>query len=198
MKKKSKKSKSFIEKFNDRDTKGSIENTAIKSGVDIAASSLVGPGLCAITGKYAPMAGLALIAAGHYLGDKSGILRITGASTLAFGIAKAQEYRNNPELTTAGTRLKGLGNDLLAAFHIQWKEKQTNQKNAKTPESNEANTDAQEEELAELSLNHVAPLEGIEKKSDTTDYSENEDDDDEEDANEIDRIDNSDIDLSLI
>lgn len=121
MKKKSQK-KSILEKFNGREAKGNIENTALKSVVDILAGGAIGPGLAAISGKYSPIAGLLLIISGHYAGDKSGVLRTVGASTLAFGIAKSKDYQKNPEMDTANKRLTGLGNDILTAFHMKWKE----------------------------------------------------------------------------
>ncbi|GAB5417999.1 MAG: hypothetical protein Crog4KO_14520 [Crocinitomicaceae bacterium] len=124
MKKKSKKQLSLLDKFNNKETKGNVENTAIKSLVDIVAGATIGPGLAAVSGKFSPLAGVLLIAAGHYLGDKSGVLRATGTSTLAFGIAKAKDYQENPELNTARKRLKGLGNDLLASLHLKWKKEQ--------------------------------------------------------------------------
>ena len=127
-KKKKRKMKSFIDQYNDRETKGDIQNTLIKSTVDIVSGAAIGTGLGAISGKYSPLAGIALIIAGHYLGDKSGVLRLTGASTLAYGIAKAKDYQNNPEYDTAQKRLIGLKEDLLTTMYIKWKKEQEEKK----------------------------------------------------------------------
>ena len=124
MKKTPKKPKSFLDKFNERETKGSVENTAIKSIVDVVSGGVVGPGIAAVGGQYSPLIGIALIIAGHYFGDKSGVLRTTGASSLAFGIAKSHSYQNEPALNSPQKRLKGLGNDLLTTLHINWKKEQ--------------------------------------------------------------------------
>ena len=122
--KKKTKSKSLLEKYNERQTKGNAENTLIKGAVDAVASSVIGTGLGAIAGDKAPFAGLGLILAGHYFGDESGVLRIAGASTLAFGIAKAKEYQNNPNLDTAQKRISEAKDDFLTAFHLKWKNEQ--------------------------------------------------------------------------
>lgn len=119
--KKKTKSKSLLEKYNERQTKGNLENTLIKGAVDAVASSVIGTGIGAIAGNKAPFAGLGLILAGHYFGDESGVLRIAGASTLAFGIAKAKEYQNNPNLDTAQKRISEAKDDFLTAFHLKWK-----------------------------------------------------------------------------
>ncbi len=128
--KKKTKSKSLLEKYNERQTKGNVENTLIKGAVDAVASSVIGTGLGAIAGDKAPFAGLGLILAGHYFGDETGVLRIAGASTLAFGIAKAKEYQNNPNLGTAQKRISEAKDDFLTAFHLKWKneKKPTEQK----------------------------------------------------------------------
>jgi len=122
--KKKTKSKSLLEKYNERQTKGNIENTLIKGAVDAVASSVIGTGIGAIAGDKAPLAGLGLIFAGHYFGDESGVLRIVGASTLAFGIAKAKDYQSNPNLDTVQKRLFSAKDDFLTAFHLKWKKDQ--------------------------------------------------------------------------
>jgi len=122
--KKKTKNKSLLEKYNERQTKGNIENTLIKGAVDAVASSVIGTGIGAIAGDKAPFAGLGLIFAGHYFGDESGVLRIAGASTLAFGIAKTKEYQSNPNLDTVQKRLFSAKDDFLTAFHLKWKKDQ--------------------------------------------------------------------------
>lgn len=126
---KKKKAKSFLEKYNDRETKGNIENTLIKGAVDALAGSVIGTGIGALAGDKAAFAGIALILAGHYFGDESGVMRITGVSTLAYGIGKANEYKNNPNLDSPQKRLSDLKDNWLTAFHIKWK-KETQQQEA--------------------------------------------------------------------
>jgi hypothetical protein len=105
-------SKSFLQRFNERQAKGSIENTALKTLADVAGVG-IGTAISAASGKFAPLIGALVIGTGHYLGDESGLLRIVGASTLSHGIAKATEYRQND--TTFKDRMSGLKDDLLHA-----------------------------------------------------------------------------------
>lgn len=127
---KSKKSNSkklnILEKYNGLPTKGNIQNTFLKGAVDTVVGSVVGTGIGALTGNKAPLAGIALILAGHYLGDDSGVMRLTGASTIAYGLGKAQEYKKNPEMATVGNRMGELKHDLLGAFFMKWKEETSN------------------------------------------------------------------------
>jgi hypothetical protein len=115
--------KNLLESYNERQTKGNVENTLLKGAVDALAGSVAGTSLGALAGDKAVIAGIALIFAGHYLGDESGLLRTTGASTLGYGIAKAKEYQNNPELATVSKRFGELKDDWLTAFHLNWKNK---------------------------------------------------------------------------
>ncbi|MEZ4923124.1 MAG: hypothetical protein R2780_08155 [Crocinitomicaceae bacterium] len=137
-KKKSKSRKNILEQYNEKQTKGNVENTLLKSAVDTVASSVIGTGIGAITGDKAAFAGIALILAGHYVGDESGLLRLTGASTMAYGIGKSSEYTTNHELNTVGKRISALKDDWLTAFHLKW-QKETNQESTlaenKTTES---------------------------------------------------------------
>lgn len=129
-KKKRKKKKSFIDRYNDRPTKGNIQNTLLKGTVDTVASSVIGTGIGAITGKQSPIAGILLMFSGHYLDDKSGLLRLVGASTLAYGIAKSKDYQNNPDYDTPQKRLEGLKDDLLTTLHLKWKKEQEEKENS--------------------------------------------------------------------
>lgn len=132
MKKKRKKGTSkkngFLEKYNQRETKGNIQNTLLKGTVDTLAGSALGTGIGAVTGSKAPLAGIALILAGHYLGDESGVLRLTGASAMAYGIGKAKEYKDNPKMDSAAGRLGELKQDLLGTFFRRWEEEKKEQK----------------------------------------------------------------------
>lgn len=125
----------LLEKFNNIETNGNAEQSLLKTLVDAAAGSVVGTSIGAMAGDKAPLAGLAMIMAGHYLGDKSGLLRITGIGAMVYGIGKAKEYKNNPKLNTVQNRLKEAREDILSAFHLDWKQKEAETK-VKT-ESNE-------------------------------------------------------------
>ena len=105
--------KQLLDGFNARETKGNLPNTLLKTLVDTVGVGL-GTVLSAATGKVAPLAGIALIGAGHYTGDKTGLLRIVGATTLAHSVAKAKEYREHPEMTLS-ERLKGVKDGWLYA-----------------------------------------------------------------------------------
>ena len=131
MKKKRKNKNGIIKRYNDaqtvkRDSKGKRTKTnakviALKTGVDLVSSTTVAPAIGAGLGVLAPIAGFILIGLGHYLGDKSGLLRLTGAATMGYGIAKAIENRNAPEASLvegAKTRLINFKNDWLNAFYL--------------------------------------------------------------------------------
>ncbi len=121
----------LFDTYNSKKTKGSIENTLLKTTVDVATSSLVGTGIASMSGQDSILVGIALIGAGHYLGDESGLLRMAGASTIAYGIAKSKEYQNNPKLVTVSKRMEQLKQDLLSTLHIKWK-KEKSEKKVKT------------------------------------------------------------------
>jgi len=109
---------SFIEDYNNRETKNNVQNTLLKSVVDIVGMA-AGTGLGALTGKNSKFVGLAAIIGGHYLGDRSNVLRIIGASTIAYGVAKAKEFENNSELETPQNRLSDLKDNWLEALYIK-------------------------------------------------------------------------------
>lgn len=105
--------KGVIQRFNEQQAKGNIQNTLLKTVADIAGIG-IGTVLSAASGKVAPALGIALIGTGHYIGDSSSLLRIVGASTLAHSIAKAKEYRENANQPLAD-RLSELKDDWLIA-----------------------------------------------------------------------------------
>lgn len=115
---------SFIEQYNNRETKNNVQNTLLKSVVDIAGIA-AGTGLGALTGKNSKLVGLATIIGGHYLGDKSNVLRIIGASTIAYGVGKAKEFENNPEMDTPKKRLSDLKDNWFETLYIKIKKEQT-------------------------------------------------------------------------
>ena len=94
------KKKNMLQRFNERNAKGSVQNTLLKTLADIAGVG-IGTVLSTATGTFAPAIGAALIGTGHYIGDQSGLLRIVGASTFAHSISKAKSYRENPNQTLA-------------------------------------------------------------------------------------------------
>ncbi|WP_343634731.1 hypothetical protein [Fluviicola sp.] len=121
--------KQLLAGFNERPTKNNVQNTLLKLVADIAGVGL-GTALSASLGKIAPAAAIALMGAGHYIGDESGLLRVVGASTLAHSVAKSKEYRKNPEMTIAD-RLKDVKDGWLYATllkHYQEEEQSTSNK----------------------------------------------------------------------
>lgn len=94
------KKKNMLQRFNERNAKGSVQNTLLKTLADIAGVG-IGTVLSAATGTFAPAIGAALIGTGHYIGDQSGLLRVVGASSFAHSVAKAKSYRENPNQTLA-------------------------------------------------------------------------------------------------
>lgn len=121
--------KQLLAGFNERQTKNNVQNTLLKLVADIAGVGL-GTALSASLGKIAPAAAIALIGAGHYMGDESGLLRVVGASTLAHSVAKSKEYRKNPEMTIAD-RLKDVKDGWLYATllkHYQEEEQSASNK----------------------------------------------------------------------
>lgn len=94
------KKKNMLQRFNERNAKGSVQNTLLKTLADIAGVG-IGTVLSAATGTFAPAIGAVLIGTGHYIGDQSGLLRVVGASTFAHGVSKAKSYRENPDQTLA-------------------------------------------------------------------------------------------------
>ncbi len=121
--------KQFLAGFNGRQTKNNVQNTLLKLVADIAGVGL-GTALSASLGKIAPAAAIALMGAGHYMGDESGLLRVVGASTLAHSVAKSKEYRKHPEMTIAD-RLKDVKDGWLYATllkHYQEEEQSASNK----------------------------------------------------------------------
>ena len=94
------KKKNMLHRFNERNAKGSVQITLLKTLADIAGVG-IGTVLSAATGTFAPAIGAVLIGTGHYIGDQSGLLRVVGASTFAHSVSKAKSYRENPNQTIA-------------------------------------------------------------------------------------------------
>lgn len=110
----------FIDRYNARETKGKWGNTFLKTGGDAVTGAVIGTGIGALAGSWAMLVGPALMLTGHYVGDKSGLLRIAGASTMAYGIASAL---SNQEIsgTVDGVSLAGETSKAKARLD-NWKE----------------------------------------------------------------------------
>lgn len=125
------KKKNMLQRFNERNAKGSIQNSLLKTLADIAGVG-IGTVLSAATGTFAPAVGAVLIGTGHYIGDQSGLLRVVGASTFAHSVAKAKSYRENPNQTLA-ERFSELKDEWLIATLL--KHYSSNPQTAVTPNS---------------------------------------------------------------
>ncbi|MCE3295134.1 MAG: hypothetical protein K0R65_848 [Crocinitomicaceae bacterium] len=108
----------LYQQYSQLETKGNLNNSLIKSGAEALAGGAIAPYLSATLGTKAPLLGLALIFAGNYLDDKSGLLKTAGAGVLAHSVAKAKEYRAEPEKTFKD-RIAGVTDDLLHMMLIR-------------------------------------------------------------------------------
>lgn len=102
----------IISQYNNMETKSNVNNSLIKSLVDVAAAGLIGPALSAALGKYSPLAAIGLSFGGHYTGEQSGLMRGIGMSTMAHAVAKSKDYRE-PD-STLQNRLSELKDDWLS------------------------------------------------------------------------------------
>lgn len=125
------KKKNMLQRFNERNAKGSVQNTLLKTLADIAGVGM-GTVLSTAIGRFAPAIGAALIGTGHYIGDQSGLLRVVGASTFAHSVSKAKSYRENPNQTLA-ERFGELKDEWLIATLL--KHYELNQKTTVIPNS---------------------------------------------------------------
>lgn len=117
----------YADRFNKLETKGNIQNTLLKGLIDVAGVA-IGTVLGALAGKNSIFVGFGAILSGHFLGDKTNLLRTIGASTLAFGIGKAKDYNSNPELATHKGRLLDLKDNWFATLYIKMKEEKSEPK----------------------------------------------------------------------
>ncbi len=100
MKKKKNKKKNIIKKYNDARAKKNLKVTGMKTGVDLVAGVGVGTLAGSALGSLSPFIGILLMGIGHFAGDESGVIRLTGASMAAYGLASAVENRNIAQATT--------------------------------------------------------------------------------------------------
>lgn len=104
-------SNSLIQKYSNLNAKANTNNAVIKTLIDTVSAGVIGTAISATAGKYAPIVGAVLSFTGHYMDDKTGLLRGIGMSTIAHSVAKVSEYRK--EESTLQERLGGLKDDLL-------------------------------------------------------------------------------------
>lgn len=125
--------KGILAGFNKREAKNSVPNTLLKLLADLAGVGM-GTVLSASAGKAAPAVGVALMGAGHYMGDESGLLRVVGASTLSHGVAKSKEYREKSNMSIS-ERLKDVKDGWLYAFLLKKYQEEQNSTTAKVIDS---------------------------------------------------------------
>ncbi len=130
MKKKKNKSKGILAKYKAQKTKGDLKGTGIKSLVDLLVGATVGAGIGASAGRASLPIGLALIAGSHYMDEGTGILRLAGSATIAYGIGKAISNKNIAEANAvngfslagesskAKSRLVQFKDELITAFYL--------------------------------------------------------------------------------
>lgn len=162
----------LLEDYNQKETKGKVENTLLKSTVDIA-SVAGGTGLGALSGEKAKFIGPLLILLGHYIDDKSGLLRMLGASTLTYGIAKSKEFKENQDLQTVKGRFNDLKENWLTVMYLEVEVEKSNKdeqsgstsptKQIEKPPINQASNSSKEPTKGN-------PLEGLEETTDFTNF----------------------------
>lgn len=146
----------LLEEYNQKDTKGNINNTLLKSVVDIAGVA-AGTGIGALSGDKAKFIGPLLIALGHYIGDESGLLRMLGASTLSYGIAKSKEFKENQELHKVKGRMIDLKGNWLSAMYLDMKQEKETETEVKEKPLPKPNRTKETPRVSEPKLNE--PLE---------------------------------------
>ena len=107
----------LIDRYNGIETKGDFKNSAIKTLFEVLGGGVIAPMLSASLGKFSPLAGIILAFGGNYLGDKTGLVRGVAMGTIAHGVAKSKEYRE--ENTTFKNRINGLKDDWLSTLMLK-------------------------------------------------------------------------------
>lgn len=138
-KKKNNKSKGILAKYKAQKTKGDLKGTGLKTLVDLLVGATIGAGIGASAGRASLPIGLALIVGSHYMDEETGILRLAGSATIAYGIGKAISNKNLAEanaisgFTLAGetskakSRLVQFKDELITAFYLDKVIKKNNQ-----------------------------------------------------------------------
>lgn len=127
-KKNSSSKKGILAKYEAKKTKGNIANTGLKTLVDLVLGSTVGAGIGAGAGQAAIPVGILLIAGSHYFDESTGVLRVAGSATIAYGIGKAMTNKQIDdanqinglagETIKAKTRLNLFKDELFTAFYL--------------------------------------------------------------------------------
>ena len=120
----------IIDRYTSMDTKGNLNNSMIKTVVELAGGFLVAPAISAALGTYSPLAAALMGFGGNYFGDQTGLMRGIAMGTIAHGVAKSKEYRE--ENTTMKDRLSGLKDDWLRTILL--KNTQSQEKNKDDPD----------------------------------------------------------------
>lgn len=106
-----------IDRYNGMETKGDFKNSAIKTLFEVLGGGVIAPVLSASLGKFSPLAGVILAFGGNYMGDKTGLIRGLAMGTIAHGVAKSKEYRE--ENTTFKERISGLKDNWLYTLMLK-------------------------------------------------------------------------------
>lgn len=107
----------IIDRYNGMETKGDFKNSTIKTLFEVLGGGVIAPVLSASLGKFSPLAGILLAFGGNYIGDKTGLIRGVAMGTIAHGVAKSKEYRE--ENTTFKERISGLKDDWLYTLMLK-------------------------------------------------------------------------------
>lgn len=101
------KGKGIFKKYNDASAKMKVGPTAMKTAVEAGLVSGGGAGIAALIGRFSPLVGVAIIAAGNILGDKTKLSMIAGASMIGYGIAKSKYFEAEAKKAEAKKELDG-------------------------------------------------------------------------------------------
>ncbi len=193
-KKSSSKSGGMLARYKSAKTKGNLANTGLKSLVDLVVGATIGAGIGASTGRAALPVGFLLIAGSHYFEEETGVLRVAGGATIAYGIGKAIENQNIAaanavngftlagETTKAKTRLSQFKDEILTAFYLDKLFKKKDAENTPAFEDGQAVGSIDLSALDVFEVNNRN--EAIEYELSQQDY-DFEDEDEDEDYNEI-------------
>ena len=107
----------IIDRYNGTETKGDLKNSMIKTAVETIGGGAIAPLISALFGKSSPAVGILLALLGNYVGDKTGLLRGIAMATMAHGVAKSKEYRE--EGSTIKVRITGFKDDCLYALMLK-------------------------------------------------------------------------------
>jgi len=107
----------IVDRYNGTETKGNLKNSMLKTAVETIGGGAIAPLISALFGKSSPAVGILLALLGNYVGDKTGLLRGLAMATMAHGVAKSKEYRE--EGSTIKDRISGYKDDCLYALMLK-------------------------------------------------------------------------------